>query len=225
MNPRRAAVLVLCLALFGSPACALQTRGTGMDILLSDGTDTDMDPGQPEDAPADPFDEADSGTMEEAQEDAVQEVEDETGGGDGQAGEDAAEAPDLPGDEIEEAVEDPPGPEELPPECEGPVVGGFCWYASAVNFSCDFTCADHGGCSLAGTRYYAGSDGTDAHCIEVLGALGFGGYGHYIDGDNQFGCQFAWGIYTYWSIDFPTNCEDGCPGCAAQVVRMCACNE
>ena len=225
MTPGRAAVLVLCFALAGSTACALQTRGTGIDVLLPDGTDIDMDPGQPEDAPGDPFDTEDSGNIEEAQEDAVLEVEDETGDGDGQAGEDAAEAPDLQGDEIEEAVEDPPGHEELPPTCEGPAVGGFCWYASAVNDSCDSACAAHGGCSLAGTRYYAGSDGTDAHCIEVLDALGYGAYEHSVPGGNQFGCFFAWDIYTYWSPDLPTNCEDGCPGCAAHVVRMCACNE
>jgi len=54
-------------------------------------------------------------------------------------------------------------------------VGGFCWYAGADDESCDDVCT---GLSLAyddaGTRGYAGSDGTIDNCFDVLEALGVG---------------------------------------------------
>jgi hypothetical protein len=61
---------------------------------------------------------------------------------------------------------DPP-----PATCAGTWVGGYCWYLSADGQSCTGACASHGGYHTA-TRFYAGSDGTDSHCLAVLAALG-----------------------------------------------------
>lgn len=106
--------------------------------------------------------------------------------------------------------------------CGGVAVGGFCWYASAPEKSCGETCLPHGGCDLAGTRDFAGSGGTDANCVLVLNALGFGSYPHQSYSNNDLGCQYAWQSWTYWSSALPTTCEAAGPG-AASVVRMCAC--
>jgi len=55
--------------------------------------------------------------------------------------------------------------------CEGVEVGGYCWYLSIIGESCDNTCYSHGGYHEA-TRTYAGSQGTNTNCWEVLRALG-----------------------------------------------------
>ncbi|MFH1435625.1 MAG: hypothetical protein ABIJ56_07895 [Pseudomonadota bacterium] len=115
--------------------------------------------------------------------------------------------------------------EELPAECGGVMVGGYCWYVSGMDESCTAVCATQGGCNLAGTRDYAGSSGTDAQCVAVLEALGYGAYPHQGSSNNDLGCHFAWLSYTYWSTEHETTCEalpfigesDPC------VLRMCAC--
>jgi len=109
------------------------------------------------------------------------------------------------------------------PSCSGAVVGGYCWYASAANQSCDTTCAPYGGCNLSGTRDYAGSGGSDANCVAVIAALGFGSYPHQNWSNNDLGCHFAWASWTYWSTALPTTCQAADPG-AANAQRMCACN-
>jgi hypothetical protein len=110
---------------------------------------------------------------------------------------------------------------EIEPACGGVLVGGFCWYAGVEGDSCDMACAAHGGCDLAGTRDYAGSGGTDAHCVAVLAALGFGGWPHQDWSNNDLGCHFAWGTWTYWSTFLPTTCASRAPSAAARI--MCAC--
>lgn len=55
--------------------------------------------------------------------------------------------------------------------CGGVMVGCYCWYLSNTYGSCTQVCASHGGYHEA-TRTYAGSDGTDSNCWEVLVALG-----------------------------------------------------
>ena len=113
--------------------------------------------------------------------------------------------------------------EDAPPPCGGVRVGGYCWYPSAPDGSCTDACTAHGGCSLAGTRDFAGSGGTDANCVAVLAALGYGGYPHQDWSNNNLGCHFAWASWTYWSTAAVTTCEAAAPG-AADAVRMCACN-
>jgi hypothetical protein len=57
----------------------------------------------------------------------------------------------------------------------GAGVGGFCWFAGGFLDTCDGACAAQGlAYDDAGTRGYAGSDGTNAHCVAVLDALGLG---------------------------------------------------
>jgi hypothetical protein len=125
--------------------------------------------------------------------------------------------PEDPADSTEE--------EELPAECAGVMVGGYCWYVSAMDASCTAACAAHGGCDPAGTRDYAGSGGSDAHCVAVLEALGYGGYPHQDFSNNDLGCHFAWLSYTYWSTEDETTCE-AAPFIGEtdpSVYRMCAC--
>jgi len=57
--------------------------------------------------------------------------------------------------------------------CDGSVVGGYCWYLGAMGADCAATCASHGGYDEA-TRTYAGSDGTNEACTDVLDALAIG---------------------------------------------------
>ncbi|MFO0571818.1 MAG: hypothetical protein U0263_39710 [Polyangiaceae bacterium] len=85
-------------------------------------------------------------------------------------------------------------------------------------------CAGHGGCNLAGTRDFAGSGGSDANCVSVLNALGYGSFLHQDWSNNDLGCQFAWNSWTYWSSYSTTTCEAAGVG-SAQVVRMCACEQ
>ncbi|MFH1437336.1 MAG: hypothetical protein ABIJ56_16650 [Pseudomonadota bacterium] len=134
---------------------------------------------------------------------------------------------DAPGDFSREEQADlmEPDAEELPAECAGVMVGGYCWYASGMDESCAGVCAVHGGCNLAGTRDYAGSGGTDAQCVAVLEALGYGGYPHQDNSNNDLGCHFAWLLYTYWSTEYETTCE-AFPFIGEHdpsVFRMCAC--
>jgi hypothetical protein len=211
-------IAALCLAA-GAGACTLSTKG---HLSMDGGRD---------DFPVD---------------DWIYEAASEDGPGDGtdgsedegpDPGEEMAEDMDIrmdldaagetPRDFIPEDQTDLPDAEEEEPsiECGGVVVGGFCWYVSDKNRNCTDKCALHGGCNLAGTRDYAGSGGTDAQCLEVLGALGYGGYNHQSFGNNALGCHVAWGNWTYWSTLYETTCE-AAPSSSDPdpfAYRMCAC--
>lgn len=54
--------------------------------------------------------------------------------------------------------------------CDGVFVDGSCWWFGQNNESCDTVCSDHGGYA-DGTRYFAGSEGDEAACGNVLTAL------------------------------------------------------
>ncbi len=55
--------------------------------------------------------------------------------------------------------------------CDGMAIGGFCWYYGAIGESCEAVCAPHGSYNEA-TKSYAGSEGTDSQCMQVLETLG-----------------------------------------------------
>lgn len=54
----------------------------------------------------------------------------------------------------------------------GAEVGGYCWYYGADNQSCTAVCGGVGEAYNEATRTFAGSDGTDNDCHDVLDALG-----------------------------------------------------
>ena len=134
-------------------------------------------------------------------------------------------------DEVDPVEVDPEGPadadeeEEIPGDCEGVLVGGFCWHVSGVDESCTAACSRFGGCSLDGTRDFAGSGGTDENCVAVLAALGYCAYPHQSYSNNNLGCHFAWTSHTYWSTAEPTTCEAEpfIGPTDPTVYRMCAC--
>jgi len=108
--------------------------------------------------------------------------------------------------------------------CEpgGVLVGGACWYAGAAGADCDTTC---GGLGLAydeATRTYAGSDGSDANCIEVLDALAFPGDVVENSGPGGDGCAYCASCTPprLREIFVPTNPFSGDP----VLERMCACH-
>jgi hypothetical protein len=143
---------------------------------------------------------------------------------DAEAATDVEDVTDLEEEADAEILEEAEAEVEVSLPCAGAPVGGYCWYASAPNQSCDAACTTHGGCDIAGTRDYAGSGGTDAQCVAVLAALGFSSYPHQDWSNNDLGCHFAWASWTYWSTALPTTCASAAPGAAA-AVRMCACAE
>ncbi|MBI5485977.1 MAG: hypothetical protein HY905_01450 [Deltaproteobacteria bacterium] len=187
--------------------------GARPDAAAEDGSGDEVAPDDTEDdATADGPD----GTEEATDEDA--------GGGPEDAVEDDATDSPPEIEEVSDVVDLGDWTAEALPVCDGAWLGGYCWYASVADQSCDAACATHGGCNLAGTRDYAGSGGTDAQCVAVLAALGFGSYPHQDWSNNDLGCHFAWGSWTYWSTAAPTTCAAAAPGGAA-AVRMCACTE
>ncbi|MFN2425872.1 MAG: hypothetical protein ABR587_05445 [Candidatus Binatia bacterium] len=56
---------------------------------------------------------------------------------------------------------------------DGVLVAEECWYLAAPFVSCTSTCAANGLPYSSLTRTFTGSDGTLAHCFEVLDALGY----------------------------------------------------
>jgi hypothetical protein len=56
--------------------------------------------------------------------------------------------------------------------CPGVEVGGACWFLAGNFEDCNTTCVGAGLSYDEATRTYAGSDGTDEQCEEVLDALG-----------------------------------------------------
>jgi len=207
MMPGRKRAVVMCAALLclSMGSCAIDRGGrllpdTGQQDTQPDDAMADL-PGEPDDGVPDV-----PGDREEPPHDLFVDAEII-----------------RPEDEGEEDASDIAEEPELP--CAGKPLDGFCWYPSASDGSCTAACVDHGGCSLAGTRGYAGSGGTDDGCRRVLGALGFGEWQHFGESNNDLGCQYAWNIYTYWSTYAETTCEavpvigENDPN----VIRMCAC--
>ncbi|MBN1773243.1 MAG: hypothetical protein JXB32_18420 [Deltaproteobacteria bacterium] len=229
--------LVACLPALVLPACSLSTGG--VDDPVSDDARTRDDGASGEvGADADAVPDGDAGpdrlpddTTPDAMPDDGTEPDAPDDDGEPDAPDDDGEpdAPDDGGEVPDDAAEDDAAAEDAPfevePACGGVRVGGFCWYAGGVNESCTTACAAHGGCDLAGTRDFAGSGGSDANCVAVVNALGYGSYSHQDWSNNALGCQFGWGSWTYWSTDLPTTCEACIPGAAAAVIRMCACLE
>jgi hypothetical protein len=75
------------------------------------------------------------------------------------------------------------------PPCAGLLIGGSCWYYGAANQSCTTVCSTHGGYQEGGSRYYGGSNGTNANCQTVLDGLGAGGTGAPSAQANAYGCH------------------------------------
>ncbi len=59
-------------------------------------------------------------------------------------------------------------------KCDGAMVGGYCWYKSALNTDCVNTCATHGGVTDGTINYVGYPNGTNAQCTEVLNGLKMG---------------------------------------------------
>lgn len=103
--------------------------------------------------------------------------------------------------------------------CGGVEVGGYCWYLGAEGKNCDQVCVSHGGYHEA-TRTYAGSDGTDNNCIQVLDALGAPD-GEFRTQSGYEGCyqfEFEGKSYRRRAL-YPTN------SWASGYRRACACKE
>jgi hypothetical protein len=126
------------------------------------------------------------------------------------------------------------GPASTCRPCAGTPLDGYCWYRGAQAQSCDQACAAHGGCDLAGTLGYAGSGGSDAQCLKVLGLFTLGStpldqLPHQSWSNNALGCQLCFPTKptTYWSappLGLATSCDSFGPF-PSLCERMCACNE
>src|SRR5262249_49764877 len=84
----------------------------------------------------------------------------------------------IQGSETCDGTEDSACPGECGADCTCPLcphggqsVEGVCWYAGSDGESCDQTCAAAGMTCDSATITYAGSAGTAAHCDAVLAAL------------------------------------------------------
>lgn len=97
------------------------------------------------------------------------------------------------------------------------VVGGFTWFLGADGASCDTTCAAKGLSTAAATTTYAGSDGTDAHCIAVFSAMGVSEPFGTTNTGSGLGCATGMGFVVRDTS--PTQNGSGFPG----VRRACAC--
>jgi hypothetical protein len=114
--------------------------------------------------------------------------------------------------------------------CNGTLIAGFCWYKGNLGQSCDQVCAPHGGVNLAGTRDYAGSNGTPQNCANVAAVLepGVTSYGTYLynvplcDGATNWGfaCHIVPSLNTTYRCEYPTKTDTG----FMTVERICACN-
>lgn len=210
--------------------CSLSTGGLIDDHPADDGAavddgaagDSTVDAGG-DDARADPTPDAlpPDGPAEDGE--SFDALDDDRGEDADHDGDEPDVRPDAAPDDAAEAVVDAPIEVELP--CGGARIGGHCWYAGGVNEDCNQACLAHGGCDVAGTRDFAGSGGSDANCVAVLAALGYGGFPHQNWSNNELGCHYAWDSWTYWSTALVTACEGSYPGAAARAVRMCACLE
>ncbi len=100
----------------------------------------------------------------------------------------------------------------------GVKVSDYCWYAGASNEHCDTVCGNVGLIYDPATRSFAGSDGTNSNCQEVLDALGLGS-GSVSTTSNNRGCQFRSSNNTRYRGTQATTSS----GRSSGYLRACAC--
>ena len=142
-------ILLLSVAVF--PSCAVDSASSQTDGSLDGGADSDADGDSDGDSDVDSNSDGDAGSDSETEDTDTATAD----AGDGDAG--GTTTDDDEGDGGD-------------PSCAGATAGGHCWYLGDEQASCEDTCAAHGGFEDA-TVGFAGSDGTDEHCAEVLDAL------------------------------------------------------
>jgi hypothetical protein len=110
-----------------------------------------------------------------------------------------------------------------PGPCGGTPHAGYCWYLGGEEQSCQEVCSPHGGYHEA-TRTFAGSDGTNWDCNDVLDALDAPGdsTGTLSASGAGVGC-FVMNLVDdrFRVADVPTNATDT----YTLGLRACACNE
>jgi hypothetical protein len=99
-------------------------------------------------------------------------------------------------------------------------VGGACWFLGETGQSCTEVCDGVGFPYDEATRTYAGSEGTDEHCEQVLAALGALGAPPFpIDcSPDGLGCVRESGSQDSFRCTDPTTADAGDSG-----MRACAC--
>lgn len=106
--------------------------------------------------------------------------------------------------------------------CMGVKIGGYCWYYGGEDVSCNDVCESHGGYHEA-TRFFAGSDGSNANCKKVLRALGFSSGNFYETTQGGIGCFIIGGAPYRYRDRKPTKAS------ATSVTpgrrRVCACQK
>ena len=117
----------------------------------------------------------------------------------------------------------------MAPTCNGTSYGGYCWYLTAQNQSCDQICAAHAGVNVVGTNAY-GAGGSDAQCAALMTQL------H--PGINTWGvslrniplcdaaANYGWGCYMVTNLNTAYRCEYPLRTDTAffNTQRACACN-
>jgi hypothetical protein len=106
--------------------------------------------------------------------------------------------------------------------CAGSPVGGFCWLLGVPGASCSATCEAAGlAYDEAGTRGYAGSDGTDAHCRAVATAV----WGFDVPGSESSSVAGPVGCYTLEAanVAFRDMTATTAEGTSPNAYRVCAC--
>ena len=106
-----------------------------------------------------------------------------------------------------------------PGSCDGATVGNYCWYLSEEDESCTDTCKSHGGYNEA-TRTYAGSEGSDAKCEDVLAALGKPGNVDPTASEFNVGCHYSESDSKGYRDAMGKTTAD-----AELDLRACACNQ
>ena len=206
----KTALLLFITLILGVLSCSCSSDASAFSGGSGDADgDTDADSDADSDSDADTDADSDGDTDADSDADSDSDA-DADAGTDGDGGTD--------GDTDSDTGGDADGGEA---SCDGAVVGEACWYLGAEDGSCEDTCAAHGGFDVA-TQYYAGSDGTDAHCTEVLEALGATG-GTVLplyDSGTGVGCVTYFGL-RYRISDAATTADATYAG--AQ--RACACNQ
>lgn len=157
---KRLILLVIALPLAALFSCSGSEAGAAFDDGSGDGgadsdsdSDADSDSDSDSDTDTDTETGSDTGADADADADADSDADtdsDSDSGTDGDTGD---------------------GPDAGAFPCAGAEVAGACWYLGAEDASCEDVCGAHGGFDPA-TQTFAGSDGTDLQCSEVLESLG-----------------------------------------------------
>jgi hypothetical protein len=112
------------------------------------------------------------------------------------------------------------------PPCSGALVGGFCWYLGGKSKSCTTVCSGLGmDVDMTGTRDFAGSGGTKAHCQAVMDAVK-APVGPVQDSSCNSGAQHIGCSYftTVKQVSHRcVNAETTADGKSSYMVRVCAC--